>query len=67
MIQSTRQRYFNLNQTAQYLGMGLSTVKRDWPSFSKYGVVPSRVGKRTLRFDKEQLDRMMERLKVTHV
>lgn len=60
----TNQQYLNLRQAAEYLGIGRATAIRLWPSWSKFGVVPSRYPQRTLRFKRADLDRMMEALKV---
>lgn len=61
--------YLSLKDTAAYLGMGLSTSKRDWPSWEKFGVIPSRyvnsTGRgRRLFFRRAELDRMMDQMKV---
>lgn len=58
------QAYMNLREAAHYLGIGESTAKREWPGWKEFGVVPSRYPKNTLRFKREDLDRMMESLKV---
>jgi predicted DNA-binding transcriptional regulator AlpA len=64
MILSTTQQFLSLKETAEYLGIGERTAQRDWPSWERYGVVPSRMGSRVLRFKKADLDQMMESLKV---
>lgn len=57
--------YLNLRQACQYLGIGESTGQRIWPLWEKeYGVVPSRFPKKTLKFRRADLDRMMESTKV---
>lgn len=61
--------YLSLKETAMYLGMGLSSAKRDWVSWEKFGVVPSRYvnssGRgRRLFFRRAELDRMMDQMKV---
>lgn len=61
--------YLSLKDTAAYLGIGLSTSKRDWPSWEKFGVIPSRyvssTGRgRRLFFRRTELDRMMDQMKV---
>lgn len=53
------QEYFNLREAAEYLGIGYSQGKVDWPGWKKWGCVPVRYGK-ALKFKKSQLDRMME-------
>ena len=61
------QEYFNLREACEYLGIGYSTMKKSgrWVSWGDYGVVPSRPGKRTLKFKKSDLERMMEMTKVS--
>lgn len=56
--------YLNCREAAQFLGIGYSTVLRDWPSWVEWGVVPSRYPKRTLRFKKSDLDKLMQAFKV---
>lgn len=56
--------YYNLTQAAQYLGIGLATAQREWPGWEKFGVIPSRFPKRTLRFKKDDLDKIMDCLKL---
>lgn len=58
------QEYLNLKQSAEYLGIGEATAQRLWPSWGSYGVHPARYPKRTLRFKKTDLDRLMEAFKV---
>lgn len=61
--------YLSLTETAAYFGMSLGTAKRDWPSWEKFGVVPSRYVNRSGRgrrlfFRRTELDRMMDQMKV---
>lgn len=59
-----RQEYLSLKQAAEYLGIGDSTAKKNWPTWEQYGVIPSRYPKRTLRFKRSDLDKLMELTKV---
>jgi hypothetical protein len=61
---TSNQAYLNLRESAEYLGMGKSTLKRIWPSLERYGIIPSRFPARTLRFKKTDLDRLMQETKV---
>ncbi len=61
------QGYLNLKESAEYLGIGASTAKREWPSWQRYGVIPARFPVKTLRFKRADLDRMIESLKVVEV
>lgn len=63
MIKST-QEYLNCRQAGEYLGLGYSTVLRDWPKWVSWGIVPSRYPSRTLRFKRSDLDRLMQANKV---
>jgi predicted site-specific integrase-resolvase len=54
----------NLKQAAEYLGIAYITAQKGWPSWLKHGVVPARFPQRTLRFKREDLDKMMDLLKV---
>lgn len=53
---------------AEYLGLGKSTVARDWPSWEAFGVRIYRYGKATkkfpngreVRFRKDELDRVLQ-------
>jgi hypothetical protein len=63
----TIQAYMNLKEAAEYLGIGESTAKREWPSWEKYGVIPSRFPVRNLKFKRTELDKMMDSLKVVEV
>jgi hypothetical protein len=54
------QAYLNLRQAAQYLGIGLSTAKRTWPEWGDKGCKARRYPKHTLRFKKEDLDKLMD-------
>lgn len=72
------QEYMNLRQTADYLGMSLSTAHRSYPTWVEHGVIPSRLRSlvknekgsievregRNLRFKRSEIDRMMDQLKV---
>lgn len=59
------QQYLNLKQAAEYLGINESTASRQWPGWKeRFNVVPSKLGKRTLKFKRSDLDQMMEALKV---
>lgn len=58
------QAYLNLRETAEYLGIGESTAKKEWPRWQKYGVIPSRFPAKGLKFKRSDLDRMMESTKV---
>lgn len=53
-------------EAAAYLGISYNTLKRDWPAFDKYGVVPCRYrGGRILLFKKSELDQMIEKWRVS--
>lgn len=57
--------YLSGKQAAIYLGIGYSTLRRDWPSWTKLGVVPSRYnGRKELRFKRGELDSLMDQWKV---
>lgn len=58
------QAYLSLKESAEYLGIGESTAQRDWCSWEKFGVIPSRYPGRTLKFKKSDLDKLMEATKV---
>lgn len=59
------QGYLSLAQTAEYLGMGLSTVQRSWPGWKTYGVNPSRrPGGRGLLFRRAELDAMVRQWRI---
>ena len=57
-----------LRGAAEYLGIGMSTVQRDFPSWEKFGVTIYRYGRSTkkyptgreLRFRKDELDRVLQ-------
>lgn len=49
---------FGIRGAAEYLGLGVSTVKRDWPSWEKLGVKVYRY-KKELRFRKSDLDMVL--------
>jgi hypothetical protein len=59
------QGYLSLKESAEYLGIGESTVRKEWPSWEKFGIVPSRFPAQTLRFKKSDLDRLMDATKVS--
>lgn len=64
-----RQRFLSTKEAAEYLGMSLWTVRREYPMWAdKYGVKVSRTpttrGNGKLRFDRVSLDRMMEQLQI---
>lgn len=57
--------YLSTKQAAEYLGIGYSTAKKNWPQWTKFGVVPSRLnGKAELRFKRSELDRLMDAWRV---
>lgn len=59
------QAYLNLKDSAVYLGLSYRTAKNEWPGWiEKFNVTPSRYPKRTLRFKKTDLDKIMELTKV---
>lgn len=63
---SNLQRYLNMREAAEYLGMSYSDVCAKWPDWDVYGCIPARrPGGRNLMFDRKELDRMVEQWKVT--
>lgn len=60
--------YLNLKKSAEYLGIGYSTIKdekKGYLTWEKYGVIPSKFpGGRSVRFKITDLDRLMEKLKI---
>jgi predicted DNA-binding transcriptional regulator AlpA len=56
-------RYLSMKQAAQYIDMPLSTFKKkymDWVN----DLNPSKVGSNRLRFDREKIDSLMQKLRV---
>ena len=48
-----------LKEASEYLRMSYTKAKIDWPSWEKYGVHASRMGRKVL-FNIKELDRMLE-------
>lgn len=57
--------YLTTRQAATYLGIGYSTLLRDWPKWTDLGVNPSRYnGIKDLRFKRSELDQLMDQWRV---
>ena len=57
-------RYLTLRQCAQYASIPLRTFQKTWTSLTKYGLNPTRLPNGRLRFDRTEIDRVMQTLKV---
>lgn len=58
---------FTLGETACYLRKSLSYCRQNWPSWTKFGVRPSRVGgncRGTLLFEREEIKEMVRKWKI---
>ena len=59
MIEPT---YLSLSDTAKYLDCSVSHVEHSWPQWAtEHKVRVHRVGKRMLRINRKDIDRMMEK------
>lgn len=58
-----QQRFFTATQLAVIFGKSHRWVMRNYPDWRKYGVVPRQPGK-TLLFDINEINRMLEKTKV---
>lgn len=56
-------RYLTMKQAAQYLSMPLSTFKKKHLAWVD-DLNPSKVGSNRLRFDRQRLDMLMDKLRV---
>jgi hypothetical protein len=59
------QEYFNLKESAVYLGMSYRSIKNEYRSWEMFGIVPSRrPGKREVFYKKSDLDLLHEKTKI---